>query len=65
MAEAFYVTKCPPGNAEGSDSWNEYQEIGSMDENEIIYGEADHSIDSEFDEDGFVRPLDFFFPGDN
>lgn len=58
----FYITKVPPGNAEGSDSWNDYQEHATVDENEIIYGETVTDIDDEFDEDGLVRSLDYFFP---
>lgn len=57
--ELFYVIKCPPGNAVGSDSWETY-----------ISGGLEHThfpeeeIDQGFDEDGNPRPLDYFYNDD-
>lgn len=56
----FYVTRLPPGRAEGSDTWNDYeQESATVDE---LYDFETEEIEEEFDVDGNVRPLDFFFP---
>ncbi len=55
--EGFYVTRYPPGRAEGAASWETYmshstEQPTETDEPEIDYG---------FDEDGNPRPLDWFF----
>lgn len=52
----FYVTKCPPGKAEGADSWGTYMSHGT----ERSFPD-EPEIDQSMDEDGNPRPLDFFF----
>ena len=54
--ETFYVTKCPPGRAEGADSWDTYTCYGSK-----LPKESEPEIDLSMDEDGNPRPLDWFF----
>ncbi len=53
MDGKFYVTKCPPGRAEGADDWGDYNTMQPPYEEE--------EIDPNFDEEGNPRPLDWFF----
>ncbi len=56
-APGFYVTVVPPGQAEGADSWNDY--------NDLPPPPYEEEIDQNFDEEGNPRPLDWFFNDDN
>lgn len=58
MKDKFYVTKCPPGRAEGADSWDTYMSHGSERSFEPTY---EPEIDQSLDENGNPQPLDWFF----
>ncbi len=60
MDGKFYLTRCPPGRAEGADSWGTYMNHGTL-----KTPEPEEEIDQGWDEDGNPRPLDYFFNDDN
>lgn len=55
--DAFYVTTCPPGDAEGAGEWTVYSDYGSTAE-----AEEAEEFNDDSDEEGNIRPLDYFFP---
>ena len=59
MLSSFYVTKCPPGIAAGAEDLTATSDYGvqNVDENEF-------EVEQEFDAEGNLRPLDYYFPRD-
>lgn len=60
MESGFYVTVCPPGEAEGAGEFDAWLDYGAQGASDVI----SRLEDDVFDDEDELRPIDYFFPGD-